>query len=147
MRWSRDIISDNITSKQIIFRPCFLYEFSSASNYLSNDTKYDHIWTLYLFFSIMTSYRKWRHFRAGKKKHQVDHYTRYHSGSDSEEKNYIITSARLLRDIPCLIVKFSHFHGLTWIWYIYHLLWPCGRLTTSQNTSAYLLVSFGVRCE
>ena len=65
---SRDFTSAIVTPEQIVFRPCFLYEFSSASNFLSSDTKYGHIWTFYFFPTIVTSYRKWRHFRSVTKK-------------------------------------------------------------------------------
>ena len=43
---SRDITSAIITSEEMISRPCFLYEFSSASNFLSRNIKHGHIWTL-----------------------------------------------------------------------------------------------------
>ena len=47
---SRDFTSAIVTPEQIVFIPCFLYEFSSPSNFLSSDTKYGHIWTLYFCF-------------------------------------------------------------------------------------------------
>ena len=99
---SRDITSATITPGQIVFRPCFLYEFSSASNFLSNDTKYGHIWTLYFFSTIMTSYRKWRHFRYLTKNTPDGFWKQGSSRIISQKSLYFTNFARIFCVFPCL---------------------------------------------